>query len=172
MSLISNEAALYNEVANPLDGIEEIMTHNDWSFSRPYDDQLSVQVNGKSTVYDLNFLWQPEYNAMQFSCQMDLSIPMPFMEQICGALQKINQKLWMGYFTAYEEDGFLAIKFRHTCLYRGLYESSGIEIAEDLIDVALAECERYYATFQMISSSVKPYNDNLDLSLMDVAGCS
>ena len=162
---------LYNDVSNPLDGIEEIMMNNDWVFSRPFDDQLTVQVSGKMGVYDMVFLWQDDYSAMQFMCMPDVTVTDDKAEQTIKAMHEMNQNLWLGHFDLEKSGNSFRPRFKHTCLFRGMVETSGIEIIEDLIDIALSECERYYTTFNMMSVK-EPLNDNLALSMMDVAGRS
>jgi len=43
---------------------------------------------------------------------------------------------------------------------------------EDLIDVAIAECERYYMTFQILSETAVKDANQLSFAMMDVAGSS
>ncbi len=162
---------LYNDVSNPLDSVEEIMANNDWVFSRPFDDQLTVQVSGKMGVYDLVFLWQEEFSAMQFMCMPDVTITADKADKTIKTMHDMNQNLWLGHFDLEKMGNTFRPRFKHTCLFRGLYQTSGIEMVEDLIDIALSECERYHATFDMMMAR-EPLNDNLALSMMDVAGRS
>lgn len=165
---------LYHDVANPLDGVEEIMRHNDWTFQRHYDDLLTVQISGKNGTYDLSFSWQEEFTALQFTCVTDFSVPAASFERACHVLQTVNPKLWLGHFDLYVVDGIYYPRFKHTCLFRGLVDTSGIEILEDVIDIALSECERYAMTFDMMGQAALSAvaQDQLQLSMMDVVGQS
>lgn len=170
------EIDLYSDVANPLDGVEEIMMNNDWVFDRPFDDQLTVQVTGKMGTYDMVFLWQEEYSALQFLCMPDITFAKKHHDQAVQTTHQINQSLWMGHFDIEMVGGSCRPRFKHTCLFRGMVETSGVAVIEDLIDVALNEAERYHTAFDLIGRSNDfegiAENDNMTLALMPTAGRS
>jgi hypothetical protein len=55
-------------------------------------------------------------------------------------------------------------------LFRGQTQTSGAEHMEDLVDIALAECERYYPVFDILSRGVPANDCDMTLALMTVAG--
>lgn len=175
---------LYEDVSNPLDGMEEIMLNNDWSYERRDNDRMSVTVTGKMGVYTMAFIWQEDFSAMQFCCAPDINIHPAKMDEAAKILNRINSTLWLGHFDVRTESlggddktAYLPC-FRHTILFRGMNETSGVEHIEDLIDIALAECERYAMTFDLLSKltidndSKAIMASDITLAMMDVAGCS
>ncbi len=172
------EIDLYDDVSNPLDGLEEIMLRNDWTFDRCNEDELTVHISGKMGQYKMAFLWEDDYSAMKFCCAPDLSIAPEKLNETVQVMNKINADLWLGHFDirlnddAQTQNGAHIPCFRHTSLFRGAFESSGVEHMEDLVDIALAECERYYMTFDLLSKSSHQDNKALSLAMMDVAGQS
>lgn len=173
-----NTIDLYDDVSNPLDSIEEVMLNNDWTFDRRDNDQMSVTVTGKSGSYNMAFVWQEEYSAMQFCCAPDVTIHPTKMDEAAQILNKINSTLWLGHFDVRAEKLSSTDKtagvpcFRHTSLFRGMNETSGVEHIEDLIDIALSECERYAMTFDLLSKTGANKNTEMSLAMMDVAGRS
>lgn len=173
-----NQIDLYNDVSNPLDGIEEIMLNNDWTFNRRNEDEMTVQVSGKLGSYKMAFIWQEDFSAMQFCCAPDMTIHPEKLDEATRAMNRINTTLWLGHFDVRAQDavngvaGALVPCFRHTSLFRGMTECSGVEHIEDLIDIALAECERYHLTFDLLSKTVRQDNNDLTLAMMDVVGQS
>ena len=169
---------LYDDVSNPLDGIEEIMMNNDWTFDRRNEDELTVHVSGKMGHYKMAFVWQEEFSAMRFCCAPDISINPAKLDEASRVMNRINTELWLGHFDVRTHDGRGANEeahvpcFRHTSLFRGAVESSGVEHMEDLIDIALAECERFYMTFELLSRVDGQDNKDIALAMMDVAGRS
>jgi hypothetical protein len=82
----------------------------------------------------------------------------------------INEKLWMGHFEVPSDTKIPA--FRHTCLYRGMQRTSAADL-EDLVEIALAQCEKHYAAFYILShaNDSRQINDqNLSLALMETIG--
>ncbi|HPF78919.1 MAG TPA: YbjN domain-containing protein [Alphaproteobacteria bacterium] len=169
---------LYDDVSNPLDGIEEIMLNNDWTFNRPNEDELTVHVTGKQGQYKMVFLWQEDFSAMQFCCAPDITIAANKLDEAARVINRINADLWLGHFDIRMQDGDNPVAaahipcFRHTSLFRGMNECSGVEHIEDLIDIAIAECERYHMTFELLSTAVSQDNNDIILAMMDVAGQS
>ena len=173
-----NQIDLYDDVSNPLDGVEEIMLNNDWTFDRPNEDELTVHVSGKTGQYRMIFVWQDDYNALQFCCAPDISISPNKLDEATRVMNRINTGLWLGHFDIRTQDGreehekaFIPC-FRHTSLFRGMVETSGVAHMEDLIDIALAECERYYLTFDLLSRTAGQDNKDIALAMMDIAGRS
>lgn len=170
-----NEIDLYDDVSNPLDGIEEIMINNDWAFDRMTQDEMTVHVSGKYGTYKMAFIWQEDYNALQFCCAPDLTISPNKLIEAAQVMNKINASLWLGHFDVREDSdvqGAFLPCFRHTSLFRGMTGTSGVDHMEDLIDIALHECERYYMTFDLLSRATHANAQDMSLALMDVAGIS
>ncbi len=166
---------LYEEVSNPLDGVEEIMMNNDWVYDRLADDEMTVTISSEQGHHTLRFLWQDEFSAMQLSCMPDITVSPDKRDIAAQTLQSINSNLWLGHFDLQrdaEGSSDLMICFRHTSLFRGNVESSGVEHMEDVIDIAIAECERYYMTLDLLSRTESHDNKTLTLAMMETMGQS
>ncbi len=157
------------EIENPLDNVEEVLMANNWIWDRTGEDEIIVQIAGKGCSYKLFFIWQEDMNAMQFCCQYDLQIEKSRRPVALKALSSMNEKLWMGHFDIPDRSG--APCFRQTCLFRGISKGSSLEQIEDLVDISLAQCERFYPAFQMLSDkSFAANDDNLHFALMETQG--
>ena len=132
------------------------------------NDELMVQVTGKVCDYRLFFIWQDDMNALQFCCQYNLAIGEKNMGMAARTLMKINENLWMGHFDIPHDTR--TPSFRQTCLMRGVNGRSSIEHIEDLVDISMAQCERYYAAFHLLSTANVANDENMTLALMDTAG--
>lgn len=155
---------------NPLDRVEDVMHANNWVFSRINDDELMVQISGRCCAYNLFFIWQEEMSALQFCAQYNFTVNPQQLEKAAVALMNINQKLWMGHFEIPVDTKIPA--FRHTCLYRGMQRTSAADL-EDLVEIALAQCEKHYAAFYILSHSndtQRVDDQNLSLALMETMG--
>lgn len=163
-----DQSAIFDDVSNPLDSVEELLNAQDWSFSRQTADELSVQVGGRRGQYRMTFIWQEEYSAMQFFCELDVSVPRTNRALAARAVQDINAKLWLGHFTISAEAGVPS--FRHTSLFRGWTHTSGAEHVEDLVDIAIAECDRHYNVFSMLGCTAGTDESLLAFALKDHQG--
>lgn len=160
----------FDELSNPLDSVEDLLNANNWTFNRADEDELRVQVSGRhGGLYDMQFVWQEEYGAMQFTCKMgDIIIDEDKIAGTSEMMRKINANLWLGHFDFLDDERIP--RFRHTCLFRGMHGASGAEHIEDLVDIALAECERFFAAFDLISRPKQADDALFSLAMMDVQG--
>ena len=166
---MSAQMDVFEDVSNPLDSVEEILSANDWTFDRMSEDELTVHVSGKMGHYKMLFVWQEDYSAMQFCCETDIEIRPEAIDNAARTLSAINAGLWLGHFDI--RTGTAIPCFRHTSLFRGMTHASGAEHLEDLVDIALAECERYYPALDLLSrSSTAGNHAALQLAMMDIAG--
>lgn len=159
---------MFEDVSNPLDSIEDMLSGHEWSFTRPHDDELSIQVAGRHGDYHLTFLWQDEFSAMQFFCGFDTVIPAERLTLGAQLLRQINENLWLGHFDISSRTSTPC--FRHTSLFRGWTRTSGAEHIEDLVDIALAECERYRHIFILLAEAENISTADLRFALADFAG--
>lgn len=155
---------------NPIDSVEDILTANNWVFSRNGDEELVVEVSGRYNTYRLCFLWQEDMNAMQIFCHFDAPVSPANKDRISDALMSINRNLWMGHFDVAPDT--MVPCFRHTSLLRGLSPESGLEQIEDLVTLSLAQCERVQPLFQILTHDNAASPHALTLALMDTAGRS
>lgn len=163
-----SEIDLIDEDLHPLDSVEDVLSANNWTFNRMNNDELMVQISGKAGLYRLFFIWQEDMNALQFCCQYDLNIAGNNLPAASTALLAINEQLWMGHFDLPKSTGVPS--YRYTCLVRNAGRSATAEIIEDMVDISLVQCERFYPVFHMLASANDINTQNLSLALMETAG--
>ncbi len=152
---------------NPLDVIEQIVAANDWVFERRSDGEMAAEAPGKWCDYALYFSWSQEISAMHFSCAFDLKVPPGRREKLYELLSLANEKLWIGHFGLDSDDGVPV--FRHAVLLRGAPGASA-ESLEDMVDIAITECERFFPAFQFVLWGGKPPADALQAAMLDCVG--
>jgi hypothetical protein len=153
--------------ANPLDVIEQIIAANEWSFDRRSDAEMAAEAPGKWCDYGLYFSWSHEISAMHFSCAFDLKVPANRREKLFELLALANEQLWIGHFGIDSDDGVPV--FRHSVLLRGAPGASA-ESLEDMVDIAITECERFFPAFQFVLWGGKSPAEALQAAMLDCVG--
>lgn len=153
------------DIINPLDHVEDVLSGNNWVYDRTGDDRLVVMVSGRSCRYELVFIWQESMSALQFICRLDRPVHEANLAFALAALSEINSYLWMGHFEISRETFLPA--FRQTCLLRG--QGGYYDHIEDLVNISLAQCERFQAVFQVLSLP-EADTQSLSLAMMETAG--
>jgi len=153
--------------SNPLDLVEEIISAHDWPFERQGDDELFAQIAGRWGDYRLSFAWHSELCALQFSCALDVKVPEAKRRPIVDLLALMNESLWAGHFELCAEEA--APLYRHSLLLRGQGGAS-VEQVEDLVDIAVAEADRFYPAFQFVIWGGKSPSDAMVSAMIDTVG--
>jgi hypothetical protein len=156
-----------DRVHNPLDVIEQIVSANEWAFDRRNDCEMAAEAPGKWCDYGLYFSWSHEISAMHFTCTVDLKVPERRRAALYELLALGNEKLWIGHFGMDADDGMPV--FRHSVLLRGTAGASS-ESMEDMVDIAITECERFFPAFQFVLWGGKSPSDALAAALLECAG--
>jgi hypothetical protein len=155
------------QATNPLDLVEELVLANDWPFQRSTDDEILIEIGGRWSDYRLFFVWQEEVSALQFCNRLDIKVPAKKRAEVHDLLVRVNERLWVGHFDVSADDD--TIMFRHTSLMRGVGGASPEQI-EDLVELGLVECERYYPAFQLVIWGGKSAEEAIQASILEPAG--
>jgi hypothetical protein len=162
MTALSHDAA-----ANPLDIMEQIVIANDWAFDRRSDSEMAAEAPGRWCDYGLYFSWSHEISAMHFTCTFDLKVPEKRRGLLYELLALANDRLWIGHFGIESGDGMPV--FRHAVLLRGAPGASA-ESLEDMVDIAITECERFFPAFQFVLWGGKTAEEAVAAAVLECAG--
>ena len=152
---------------NPLDLAEQLVSDRDWLFDRPVDEELVAEVTGSWCNFRIWFAWQEDLGALIFSCAYDTKIPEKNRARIFPLLAAVNEKMWLGHFDLGSEDGM--VMFRHALLLRG-GQGATAEQLEDLLDIAMVECNRFYPAFQSVLWGGNTVEQAMEIALLDTVG--
>ena len=154
-------------VANPIDLIEQIASAHGWSFDRGGEDEMAIEIAGQWTEYRLFFSWLEELCAVHFACAFEMSVPDHRRGAINELLARINERMAVGHFDLWADRGLPV--FRQSTLLRG-GSGASVEQVEDLVEIALAECERFFPAFQYVVWGGKTPVQAVDAALIDTIG--
>jgi hypothetical protein len=79
----------------------------------------------------------------------------------------VNERMWLGHFDLWIEDG--VPMFRHAVLTRG---GGGMHASqmEELIEIAITECERFYPAFQFVIWGGKAPAEAIAAAMLETMG--
>lgn len=165
MNTLSLETAV--STANPIDLVEEIVQANEWVHDRASDEEMVVEIVGRWCDYRLFFVWQREINALHFTCAFEMKVPKARRAAIFELLAVVNERLWLGHFDVTADTH--SPSFRQGVLLRGA-AGPCVEQIEDLVDIAVSECERFYPAFQLVIWGGKGAEEAIAAAMIDPAG--
>jgi len=153
--------------SNPIDFVEEIIHSKKWAFSRADSDELVADISSELCQYRLYFAWSERIKAINFTITFDLKFPLYSLRSVYELLALINEKLWIGHFDITSRNGILA--FRYTLLVSKNNENLYNQL-EELVDLAIYECEKYFPAFQFILIEESQPREALELCLCETIG--
>ena len=152
---------------NPIDIVEDVIYGKKWTFSRSDDYELVAEISSQWCQYRLYFTWSEQIKAISYTITFDLKFPENKIGKAHELLALINEKLWIGHFDITSMNGIPA--YRHTVL--SLPENDMLHHQlEDLVDIAIYECEKYYPAFQLVLFEDSNPSKALSLSTFDTIG--
>ncbi len=155
------------EGGTALDVIQQIVDANDWAFERPNDEELAVQLPGRWSDFNFYASWDQELSAMQFTMSLHMRVPAARRSAVHELLALANEKVWMGHFAVWHDEGWLV--YRHALPFRDCPGPSFAQM-QDLIETAIAECERFYPAFQYVIWAGKPAEEALAAAMIETQG--
>tara|TARA_Y100000590_G_scaffold469993_1_gene661179 strand:- start:1316 stop:1819 length:504 start_codon:yes stop_codon:yes gene_type:complete len=152
---------------NPLDVIEHVVSAHEWPFDRCSANEMSISIEGSWARYHLWFAWNSERSGLQFSCAFDFKAPLEKVASVQSLLAMMNEKLWLGHFDLWADEGMLM--FRHTLIFSG---GAGVtaEQIEDLVEISLKECEKFYPALHFVMWGGKSPDQALDSAMLETHG--
>lgn len=152
---------------NPLDAVEQIAIANDWTYERTAEDELAAELPGQWCNYRVWYSWQAETGILHLACALDMKVPAGKRIGLYHLLALANEKLWLGHFDLWSDEGVPV--FRHASLVR---EGGAVsmEIIEDLTEIAVGECERFFPAFQFHLWGGKSPPEALTAALLETEG--
>ena len=136
-----------NLYLNPIDVVEDVIHSKKWTFSRADEYELVAEISSQWCQYRLYFSWSEQIRAISYTITFDIKFPENKSKDAHKLLALINEKLWIGHFDITSKNGIPA--YRHTVLSMVENEMLHHQL-EDLVDVGIYECEKYYPAFQLV----------------------
>ena len=88
---------------NPLDDVECMFANQTHTTERRNSNEIVVEVSGKWDNMLLFFAWEENMNCLHISCLLNLEPANVNLPSIFELLALLNEDLWVGYFSYWEE---------------------------------------------------------------------
>ena len=153
---------------NPLDIVERVAGAADIPFERFIEEELlAAQYTGPWCAYEMWVAYSSDVDALEFRCGYDMKVPDDRLVDIHCLLALINENMWLGHFDLRQDEK--RPTWRHAFIFRGAPHPTEAQI-EDMLGIALQECNRFYPAFQHVIWAGKSSREALDAALFETAG--
>ena len=158
---------LDQEEAPPVDMLAAFFEARGWSVDHVSDEEISVEIKGNWTSYQLRGIWRQEDRVLQLLLLPDIRVPDDKIQAIYETLGLINEQLWLGHFDLWSNNKILL--FRHATML-GNDGMLGLDQAQTIVDMAIEEWERFYPVFQFVLWSDKNPKDAIEHAMVETQG--
>jgi hypothetical protein len=165
MDLLSDEFA--PALVDPLDAVEQAVIAEQYPYDRDEMGELHMSVTGAWRDHQIWFAWRPELEALHICASLDLKVPNNRFRDVCELVARLNEKLWMGHFDVWFEDG--SIVYRHAL---GLPNGETVSPAQaaGMIAAAREAGERFYPAFHFLVWGGKTVEEAVAAAMFETAG--
>lgn len=149
---------------NPIDDVECLFASRNQQTERRNSNEVVVEIAGKWDNMLLFFAWEESMRCLHISCLMNLEPDNVSTPSIFELLALINEDLWVGYFSYWEETKMPV--FKHSVFIDEDEINLNGKLSQ-IINIAITECERAYPIFHaVLKQNIEPRKALLPLILM------
>lgn len=152
---------------NPIDLVEQVAHAHDWQCDRRNDVEAAIEIAGQWADLRMFFSWLDDLCALHFACGFELRVPDHQRAAVNELLARVNERMAVGHFDLWADDGLPV--FRQSILLRGVGGAS-VEQLEDLVEIAVTECERFYPAFHYVIWGGKTPAEAVDAAMFETVG--
>ncbi|MEE9381481.1 MAG: YbjN domain-containing protein [Hyphomonadaceae bacterium] len=154
-------------LADPLDVIEQALAVTGWAHERDEDETIQCVVPTRWGDMGGLFAFRVEPPAVHFSVTLDVKPQTRKRADIAELVLMVNERLWLGHFDYWAEDGVLL--YRHALPMLGRDEPSSGEI-QALMTAAAEAIDRFVPAFNFILWAGKTPREALEGALFETKG--
>ena len=151
---------------DPLESIEQAVLTAQYAYERD-DLELHMAVPGSWRDHQIWFAYRPDLDVIHVFSALDRKAPDSRYKDVCELVARLNERLWIGHFEIWHEDG--SVVFRHALT---LPEAENVSVAQGaaLIEAAKEAGERLYPAFHYLLWSGKTPLEAAAAAMFDTAG--
>ncbi|RKF21214.1 hypothetical protein D6851_09925 [Altericroceibacterium spongiae] len=151
----------------PVDMLVQLFEARGWPCEFLGDEELSGEIQGAWTQYQIRAIWRQEDHVLQLLCMPDIRVPDARRRASYELLALVNEQLWLGHFDLWSNGNILL--YRHG-LMLGDDGLLSLPMAQSLVESAVSECDRFYPAFQFLMWGDKRPREALEAALVDPMG--
>ena len=151
---------------DPLEAVEQAVIDGQFPYERD-DFELHLAAPGDWRDHQIWFAWRPEVEAMHLCASLEVKAPDGRFREICELTSRLNERLWVGHFDVWAEDG--SVIFRHTLPMPG---GQGLSIAQAavLLKSAIEAGDRLFPAFNLLIWGGRTVEEAVSAAMFDTAG--
>ena len=150
-----------------LDIVEQTLLAADWASERSEENVIHCAAVTKWGEFGGMFVWRDEPASLNFSLTLDLRAPHAKQAAISELLRRMNERLWLGHFDYWNDEGVAV--FRHTIPMLDRLAPDQGEIAA-VLAAALDAADQFLPAFNFVVWAGKSAEEAVAAVIFETAG--
>ncbi len=155
------------EDSHPIDVVEHLAQNHQWDFDRITDDQIAMSVEGQWRTYSLTLAWSDPEETLRMVCSFEMDPPAARLQGLYELINQMNDQCWTGAFTYWPDHKLML--YRYGMLLTG-GQMAGPEQIDTLLNMAVANCERFYPAIQLNVWGERTPKDAMQVAIAEAYG--
>lgn len=165
MSMLDQDSVNTSDTA--LDVVEAALLAADWVVERSEEGMIHCAASTRWGECGGLFSWRDEPASIHFSLTLDLRAPAARKPAVSDLLRLVNERLWLGHFDYWNDEGVAV--FRHTIPMLDRAAPEPGEIAA-VMAAALDAAEQFLPVFNFVVWAGKAPEEAIQAVLFETAG--
>jgi hypothetical protein len=165
MSALDHHSLDFSDRA--LDVVEQTLLGAEWACERSEENVIQCAAITKWGEFGGMFVWREQPASLNFSLTLDLRAPHAKQAAISDLLRRMNERLWLGHFDYWNEEGVAV--FRHTIPMLDRIAPEQGEITA-LLAAALEAADQFLPAFNFVVWAGKSAEEAVAAVVFETAG--
>ncbi len=150
-----------------LDVVEQVVMAEQYPYERTPDDEVHFTASGNWQDHQVWFAWSDTIETLHICLGLDVKSPRRQRTHLCDLLARLNERLWLGHFDLWSDDG--AIVYRNSVALPAGGVPTPAMIAA-LIAGALEAAERFFPAYNLLVWAGKTPEEAVSAALFETVG--
>jgi hypothetical protein len=150
-----------------MDVVEQVVAAERFSYERTGDGEVHFTAPGERLSHQMWFAWSDRIETLHICSSLETRVTPKDRAKTCDLLALLNERLWLGHFDIWSEDG--AIVYRNAIALPGGATPEPGQIAA-LIAAAVEAGERFYPAYNYMVWAGKTAQEAVSAAMFETAG--
>jgi hypothetical protein len=151
----------------PLDVVEQVVAAEEFTYERTADGEVHFTAPGERLSHQAWFAWSGPIETLHICLSVETRSPIRDRAKACDLIALLNERLWLGHFDIWSEDG--AIVYRNAIALPGGVLPAPGQVAA-LIAAAVEAGERFYPAYNYMVWAGKTAQEAVSAAMFETAG--
>jgi hypothetical protein len=150
-----------------LDVVEQVVSAEEFAYERTGDGEVHFTAQGERLNHQLWFAWSDAIETLHICLSLETRVTMKERAKTFELLALLNERLWLGHFDMWSEDG--AVVYRNAIALPCGQLPEPAQVAA-LIAAAVEAGERFYPAYNYMIWAGKTAREAVSAAMFETAG--